>query len=297
MKMTEVEDRKYLHIEIFGPPKSGKTRLVGQLAEHDFTLHLFDYESGSKTLFTSLPKEFRKNVNIYRVQDTKDTPLGIETALKVTKLGSHELCDLHGKVTSLVSGKMIKCPLCSKVPTATYSTFDNTKLGPKDIVIHDSLTQLTNSALAHVGLGKDDTWKPERDDWAKQGNILDRLLSNVQNAPYHIICITHENPIEMNDGKEKMVPLAGTRNFSRTGAKYFDEVIYTNVFNKRHIAASSSTYANNILTGSRSNVTLENEKEEAKLSLLPIFENQELILTHKDETKAILQSIDLTKKA
>lgn len=297
MKMDEVEVRKFLHINVFGPPKSGKTRLVGELAEHGFTIHLFDYESGSNTLFTSVPKEFRKNINIYRVQDTKDIPLGIETAIKISKPGAHELCDLHGKVTGLVSGKLIKCPLCSKNLAATYSVFDNTKLSYKDIVAHDSSTQLTNSALAHVGLGKDDTWKPERDDWAKQGNLLDRFFSNVQNAPYHVICLTHEMPLEMNDGKEKLVPLAGTRNFSRTSAKYFDEVIYTSIFNKRHIAASSSTYQHNILTGSRSNTTLEDVKEQAQLSLLPIFENQELISTNKDQVKQVLTSINLEKKA
>ena len=72
----------------------------------------------------------------------------------------------------------------------------------------------------------------------------------------------------MEDGKQRLVPTAGTRNFSRNTAKYFDEVIYCEVKNRKHIAASATTYSGNILTGSRSGVILENE---ASPSLLQIF--------------------------
>jgi hypothetical protein len=72
----------------------------------------------------------------------------------------------------------------------------------------------------------------------------------------------------MEDGKMKLVPTAGTKAFSRNTAKYFDEVIYCEVKNKKHIAASSTTYNGNILTGSRSGSTLETQLE---ASLIPIF--------------------------
>jgi hypothetical protein len=100
---------------------------------------------------------------------------------------------------------------------------------------------------------------------------MDTFLSYVQQAPFNIVCISHETEVEMEDGKQKLVPTAGTRNFSRNTAKYFDEVVYCEVKNKKHIAASSTTYANNILTGSRTGNTLENKPGEA--SLVPIFKN------------------------
>jgi hypothetical protein len=75
----------------------------------------------------------------------------------------------------------------------------------------------------------------------------------------------------MEDGKNKLVPTAGTRNFSRNTAKYFDEVIYCEVKNKKHIAASSSTYANNVLSGSRTGQVLETQ---ANASLIPIFKGE-----------------------
>ena len=78
----------------------------------------------------------------------------------------------------------------------------------------------------------------------------------------------------MEDGKDKLVPTAGTRNFSRNSAKYFDEVIYCEIKNKRHIAASSTLYNGNILTGSRSGSVLESQEN---ASLIPIFKGEKVI--------------------
>lgn len=272
MKLSKTERRKAVHSLIFGPPKSGKSKLAGELAEHGFNLFYFDFENGSLVLDTTLSPEAKERVELYRIPDTKDLPIGIETALRVVKPGCHFICDTHGKIGAGAIGT--KCPVCGKIPSATYSTFDNTKLGPNDVVIFDSLTQLSNSAMSHIGQGKDDTWKPEWDHFRSQGSMLDRFLSSIQNAPYHVVCITHEMDIEMNDGPSKLVPIAGSQNFSRNSAKYFDEIVYCRVFNKRHTAASSTVYANNILTGSRSNTTVESIKDQEFLSLVPIFVNQ-----------------------
>ncbi len=96
---------------------------------------------------------------------------------------------------------------------------------------------------------------------------MDTFLSHVQQAGFNIVCISHETEAEMEDGKTKLVPTAGTRAFSRNTAKYFDEVVYCEVKNKKHIAASSSLYNGNILTGSRSGTVLE----VGEASLIPIF--------------------------
>lgn len=292
MKLSSIT-RKAVHILIYGPPKVGKTRLVGQLAKHGFRLHVFDFENGSLTLVRSIPSEFHDQVNIYKISDTKDFPIAIETALKVIKPGSYKICDIHGKV---------ECALCKKNSltdkTISFSEFDNTKLGAKDVVVFDSLTQLSNSAMSNIGQGKDDTWKPEWEHYRSQGSMLDRFLSTIQNAPWNCVCITHEAMIETVDGKEeknsktsKIVPIAGTVNFSRNTAKYFDEVVYCEVSNLKHRAASSSTYALNILTGSRSDTKIEAiTKPDEELSLLPIFQNQG-IFTSDERAEGVLTSI------
>ena len=65
--------------------------------------------------------------------------------------------------------------------------------------------------------------------------------------------------IEQEDGKEKLMPVCGTRNYSRTFAKFFDHVIYSELLNKKHKFSSSTTATLNALTGSRTNVALEKE--------------------------------------
>lgn len=276
-KLSSVSLRKAIHMILFGPPKAGKTELVGELAEHGLHLYFFDFENGSLTLSRSINKENQNNVDLYKIPDTKDFPIAIETALKVIKTGKYEICDIHGKIS---------CALCKKNNTE-FSIFDNTALGEKDVVVFDSLTQLSNSAMNHIGKdNKDgDLWKPEWSDYRKQGSMLDRFLSTIQNAPWNCIVISHESTVEMADGREKIIPIAGTRNFSRNTAKYFDEVVYCEVQNRQHKASSSTTYSLDVLTGSRSRTVIEEQLKDAgnkdevtgkprHLSLLPIFLNQ-----------------------
>lgn len=267
--------RKAVHLLIYGPPKVGKTVLAGELATHGFKLYFFDFENGNSALLTNIPPEFQDNIEVYKIPDTKDFPVGIETALKVIKPGKHEICDLHGKVSCPICGKFVDMKAGTKA--GTFSTFDNTKLGEKDIVVFDSLTQLSNSAMNHIGQGKDDLWRPEWDHFRSQGQLLERILSTIQNAPWHCIMITHEMSVELDEStgaKEKLIPIGGTKNFAKTVPKYFDEVIYVEMKNKNHHAASSTRYSMNVLTGSRSNSAVETEsKSLGKISLLPIFAN------------------------
>jgi len=87
---------------------------------------------------------------------------------------------------------------------------------------------------------------------------METFLSHVQQANYNVICISHETEAELEDGKTKLVPVAGTRNFSRNTAKYFDHVVYAEVKNKKHSFYSSTTSASNLNTGSRTGIVLEN---------------------------------------
>lgn len=258
-KLNTVVASKTKRILVYGPPKSGKTELVGGLAE-EFDLVWVDLENGHDTLF-KLPEEWQQRIELIAIPDTRGYPMAIETCLKIIKGDEVFVCTEHGKVS---------CPKCMDLKTKVAKDGGELtrvclkELGQNQAVVFDSLTQLTNSAIANITRNKPDDYKLTYDDWGNLGKVLDTFLSYVQNAPYNAICISHENAVEMQDGKEKLVPTAGTRNFSRNSAKYFGEVVYASVANKKHTFASSTTFKNNILTGSRAGKALE-EGDNAKL--------------------------------
>lgn len=263
MKLSQLSQSKIHHILLFGPPKSGKTLLAGKLAEK-FPIVVIDCEQGHNTLF-QLPQEWHDRIEVISLPDTRGFPVAIETCLKLIKGGPVEICEEHGKVS---------CSICKRDGKPSLSIALN-NLPPDTIVIFDSLTQLTNSAIAHITKNQEPEYRMEFEDWANLGKLMDTFLSYVQQAPFSIVCISHETEVEMVDGKNKIVPTAGSRNFSRNTAKYFDEVFYCEVKNKKHIVGSSTTYANNILTGSRSGQVTETDSE---ASLIPIFTGERKIV-------------------
>lgn len=253
---------------VYGPPKVGKSQLVSTLAEKHKLLW-FDLESGSDVLY-KLPPEQQANVFLVKVPDSNSNPQAIDTMLKVFKRAKGEICHSHGK---------FRCPVCSKAPN--YADISDLIDMPeqaetnKFIVVMDSITQLRSSAISHIKRGKGDDYKFEFDDWAKLGSMMDAVLSEVQAAPYDIVMISHEEMVDTVDGKEAIVPVSGTRNFSRNTAKYFSDVVYCEVKNGKHKFASSTTYQNKIQTGSRSDIKLE---DMGTPSLLPFF-------AHRKESK------------
>lgn len=275
MKLSSKPIAAAKKVLIYGAPKTGKTRLFGSLAKH-FKLIDIDIENGWETLAHSIPEEYKDNVEIISLPDTRSFPIAIETCLKVIRGTPVDICEEHGKVG---------CSVCKK-DSKLFTSLELNALGPEYVVCFDSLTQLTNSAIAHITKGKPDDYKLEYDDWANLGKLMDTFLSHVQNARFNVVCISHETETEMEDGKVKLVPTAGTRNFSRNTARYFGEVIYCEVKNGKHIAASSTTYSNKVLTGSRSNVRLEDSPE---ASLLRIFGVEES--TEKVEQKVVVPAV------
>ena len=251
------------HVIVYGPPKSGKTKLCFALAEF-YNIHYVGFESGEH-VGKQLPHSWQERIDIINIPDTRTNPCATQTMLRLIKNGRIRPCVEHGLDT---------CTTCSKNPDAGWNELDTKQLGPDDILVIDSLTQLTTSLLAHIGKGGGEDWKPEYDDWRKMGTLLDMILSEFQNAPYNVICISHENLVPVAHGikgEEKVVPVAGTRNFSRNSAKYFDTVVYCEVKNGKHNFASKTTYANNILTGDRLGVDIS----QSDIGLLPIFKGEQ----------------------
>ena len=126
------------------------------------------------------------------------------------------------------------------------------------------------------------------------------FLSNVQQAPFHCICIAHSLEVRAEDGTTILVPQVGTRNFSDTVGKYFDHIVYCHIHNGQHKAGSSTLYRAGVLTGSRSDIAVES-KDAKEVSLEGFFSTavagQYAVI--KEETKTILQAaaIAITKPA
>lgn len=241
---------------IYGPPKVGKTKLVGTAAKivEIENIYWFDLENGVETLLhMGLTPEEMNKVTVFKIPDTRDNPVGMETLLKaLTSKTGVDICEAHGKV---------KCQVCAKdkLPTVFFKLSDCTN---RDLVVIDSGSQAGDSAMAIAMLGKDDLIKPTWDEYAHQGKLLGDALSVIQAARYtNFVVITHEIPLEDESGKDRIYPLMGTRQFSMKVAKYFGTVVYVHKKMNKHVAGSSSLYRGDLLTGSRVNAAIEKNGE------------------------------------
>ena len=258
MKLTHAPKSSTQSVLVYGPPKVGKTQLVGQLATK-YNLIWFDLEQGSATLF-KLPPEAQERVELIKLPDSRSYPIAIETCLKVIKGTPVVIDEATGKVLA---------PGAKQQEDRTYVELNLNSVGSDTIVVFDSLTQLTNSAISHITKNQPDDYKLNYDDWGNLGKLMDIFLSHIQVAKFNVICISHETEAEMEDGKNKIVPVAGTRNFSRNAAKYFGHVVYCQVQLKKHQFSSTTTSLLNVISGSRTDVNVDKMTEP---SLIPIFE-------------------------
>lgn len=252
MKLADYIPAAARKILVYGPPKTGKTELVLKVAQKK-KLWWLDLEDGIKTAINNprIPKEWLENIEVFRIPDTQIFPIAARTLLKVIKGSPVEICHKHGAVN---------CAMCKRDNLASspinLSSFTN-----DDVLVLDSVSQLAASAMNDIQskiIAADNfEAKPTWDDYFSQGRIMDRIFSIMQQSPFNVIAISHETMVEMEDGSKKIVPIGGTSQFSKVFSKYFDDVVYTEIVNKKHKAASASTYKNNVITGSRSGKEIE----------------------------------------
>lgn len=251
------------HIVVFGPPKTGKTKLALALSEH-YNIKMLSLEAGHGVA-KQFPVPWQERIDVISIPDTKVAPVGMQAVLRLVKMGKIHPCVGHG---------IENCVSCTK-NGALFNSLNLMEMTKDDILVLDTSTQLTFSVMAHIARGQDDDWKPQFDDWGKLKNFMEQVFSYFQVAPFHFICIAHEELVRMEDKTtEKLVPTAGSSNFARIFAKYFDTVVYCEVKNGAHRFNSRTTYQNNILTGDRFNIDLNKEPEKG---LLPLFQGGSLI--------------------
>lgn len=226
----------------YGRSKSGKTLAVGMLAELGYNLHWFDLEDGALTL-QQLSPAAKARIKLYRVRDTSHNAAAAKTILPLLNYRNtspQNICQAHG---------MLNCAAC-KTAGAAFDTIDISKLtAPKDIVVIDTLTQLSDSILNLVL--KDPEAKAEFEHWRALGVKLDSFMDWMKAASCHVVVISHEQEVEMEDGKSKLTAVGGTRNYARGLPRHFSHVVYFDVVNNKHTAKSKSVALTGAITGSR----------------------------------------------
>lgn len=237
---------------LVGPPKAGKTELVATLAE-DFTLWWFDLDNGIRTVLNSsrIKKESLANIEYFAIPDTRPNPVGISTIMKIFTGQECKICEEHGMVT---------CLACMGKPTEKkINVFDIRKLGKKDIIVVDSLSQLSDSAYFQVvgpNVDADAEWK-HYDAWNQR---MSMVLSMVQQCRTNVCFIGHVKPMEMPDGTTKLCPVGGTTKFSPNLPRYFGHVLYADVSAGRFVVGSKQDFKVNAIMGTRSDLKYDGVK-------------------------------------
>lgn len=242
-------------VMIYGPPKAGKTKLLADLVNAGYEVILFDLDNGWQVLLNWVKPEFFDKVTIIQIPDTQKDPVGIVTVGKFFEAPVTtpiHICEKHGKAG---------CVVC-KVGVDKITTLQKDKFGPKTVVAIDSVSQLTASAVAFAAKGIlanlfTNHQKIEWDHYNHEGMLLSAVMSQVQHAKFHVICISHDLMVKFPDGSEKLVPQLGTKNFSINAGKFFDHVIRLEVASGGHRAISSTTYSPKMYTGTRSGLSME----------------------------------------
>lgn len=255
---TYKETQEHDKVLIIGLPGTGKSTLAAELATGGFNLHWIDIEHGVKTLMKLSPKD-QENVNLIALPDSASYPIAADTIVQLFKRGKGNICWEHGKTD---------CTICKRDAPTNFTELDFSTLGPKDIVVLDTITQLGFSILSHVTRTMAIDAKLDWDQWGTIRRLTEFVSSQIQALPCNFICIAHLTESRMEDGKTKLVPQFGSSVMSGTFAKAFDHVVYCDIKNGKHIAGSSTNYANNTLTKSRTDFCIEDLPAP---SLLPLF--------------------------
>lgn len=251
-------------ILIYGPPKTGKTRLIGTAAKlpEIHRILWFDTENGAETLMNmGLTEQEMAKIILFKLPDTRENPVAIETMLKAFSAKQPiNICDEHG---------VVNCVLCKQDGKFTGEAFRLADCNHNDLVVIDSGSQLGDSALNAACKGKSVEFKPGFDEYGAAGKWLADICSVIQQAHHtNFVVATHEIALEGDDGKDRMYPLLGTKNFSMRVAKFFGTVVYTHMKMNKHVAGSSSTYRSDVLTGSRLNAKIESSATPDMRSIL-----------------------------
>lgn len=259
-KLSHIKRQPTERILLYSPPGFGKTHLIGELATAGYTLHYFDFENGKKTLF-ELPIEAQENINYYRIPDTSHVPKAGKFLLAFAKLGGKvTFCETHGDIL---------CPACKRAGIPLVE-FDMSAMTSKDVVVFESLNKVQLSVMNN--LFKDSKREPdakaEWEDFRRQGQIVESILSFFEQCNTNIIFTSHPLDVYKDDKYECTVPIGGSSTVSQNTNKYFDHCVYIRMEGSKRVLYSQNNKIPKLRVKSRYNIDLSTTQPP---SLLPIF--------------------------
>lgn len=266
VQFTKIADDTWSHLLLYGDSRTGKTTLALQLLEK-YKLIWLNLDGGVKLPARKLPVEMQERLDVISIPNTPNSPVAFSIIKKLLEGRKQQVCDTHG---------LIDCNHC-RTSGGTSVDYEFNSLGHDTIVVVDHITSASSSALAHIcrkpaekelladPLG---VYKPKLDDWGSLSYNAGILMNIIQNARFNLVCIAQSQMQETDDGKSKILPNFGSREYGRNVANYFDHLVFAELQLKQHKFGSMTDYGVHCVTGSRSDIDIS---KMSKASLAPFF--------------------------
>lgn len=225
-----------IRVLLYGPPKGGKTWQAAKLAEKK-KLVVLDIERGWRTAL-QFPKAVQENILLVQLQDTPQQPQAIGSIQQLVKGGLFKVCHEHGT---------FRCPKCASDSINDIITLDMLR-APDTILVIDSLTQLTSSAVNYVLSTKKEGVGMLIQDWGTVVQMIDYILGMLQGLGINILCISHMQDVSKENDPTMLVPVAGTTKYSINVAKFFDAVVLAQYANlKYRVSVTMGSFGSAVL--------------------------------------------------
>lgn len=227
---------------IYGPPGSGKTLLAATICKVSTTKRIIwvDLEDGIATVITANKADGQAYFTEEELSRIEYMPVPDEVLYDA---GTTEKLNLRG--TEATAGKAARillpffrssAPLhydaaAQKVvmkPTDTTVSWSLPSLGPEDVLIIDSGSQLAASIFS-LAVASNPDHNHGKKHWGEFTNNATAVLSSIQAAKCMVIMICHSMEIEADPDtkrRAKTVPWFGSANFSTKVGHYFGSVIH-----------------------------------------------------------------------
>lgn len=288
MNLSSLRNDISHRVLLYGAPGTGKTAAIAELAKH-YHIDFIDLEDGGSTLVNpelGLTPEHEAHINYIKVPDTRAYPVAAVTVSELSRFRNGTICGDHGAWNCkscgpqpakpatkdiIVNGKVVKPAMEAKEATMgkdNVSYLDFEKYTGNNILVIDSLTQLSNSILAACMAKENRTDMFDAAqfvDWGNLGKNLDSILSNFQASGKNIVVTTHLSSITQEDGKELLGPVGGTANYAKLLGRFFDHKVICQIKGGKSVLNSAYNYSGSAMTGSRTGA------DTSKEGLLGIF--------------------------
>ena len=264
VQFSKIANRQVHHLCEHGEPKTGKSTLAAYLAELGWNLKWLSVDNGHSILHKLSPLA-QDRVDLIAIPDTATFPVGMDTFWKCSSGLPGQVCNLHGQWN---------CSICRSQklegPDHWTQVHFNSLDPNQDIVVFDNITACAESAMNFIMHKRAEGSVPGWDEFRAQGIMMNKFLLNLQVAKFNVIAIAQSTQTKLEDGSVSYVPCIGTGPFSgsHNAGQYFDSVLFLNTLNGTHRVGSKSTYKNGVVTGSRTDVAIEDMKVP---SLAPFF--------------------------